>query len=96
VKEFASENGVDLERSFAYANGDEDVAFLETVGNPRPLNPQKGLARVANEAGWPASQLAGRGRPGVMDVVRTAAALTGLGAAGGFGAAIGLLTGDRS
>jgi putative phosphoserine phosphatase/1-acylglycerol-3-phosphate O-acyltransferase len=95
VKEFASENGVDLERSFAYANGDEDVAFLETVGNPRPLNPQKGLARVANEAGWPASQLAGRGRPGVMDVVRTAAALTGLGAAGGFGAAIGLLTGDR-
>ena len=71
VRQFASENGVDLERSFAYANGDEDVAFLETVGNPRPLNPQKGLARVANEPGWPASQLSGRGRPGVIDVVRT-------------------------
>jgi putative phosphoserine phosphatase / 1-acylglycerol-3-phosphate O-acyltransferase len=95
VKRFAADSGVDLKRSFAYANGDEDVAFLETVGEPRPLNPQKGLAHVAHQAGWPASRLQGRGRPGIVDVVRTGAALAGLGAAGGLGLAVGVLTGNR-
>jgi putative phosphoserine phosphatase/1-acylglycerol-3-phosphate O-acyltransferase len=95
VKEFARENAVELRRSFAYANGDEDVSFLQTVGNPRPLNPQSGLARVAREKSWPTSELHGRGRPGVLDVVRTGAALAGLGAAGGLGAAVGVLTGNR-
>jgi putative phosphoserine phosphatase / 1-acylglycerol-3-phosphate O-acyltransferase len=95
VKAFAGETGVRLKKSFAYANGDEDVAFLETVGNPRPLNAQKGLARVAREHGWPSAELQGRGRPGIVDVVRTGAALAGLGAAGSVGAAVGLLTGDR-
>jgi putative phosphoserine phosphatase/1-acylglycerol-3-phosphate O-acyltransferase len=98
VKEFANRNSVNLKESFGYANGDEDVAFLQTVGNPRPLNPQKGLARVAREAGWPTSRLQGRERGGVsglVDVVRTGAALAGLGVAGGIGAAVGVLNGDR-
>src|SRR5205807_1656163 len=47
VDDFAKRSGVKLERSFAYANGDEDVPFLQTVANPRPLNPQRGLRRVA-------------------------------------------------
>lgn len=34
VRALADEQGLDLERSFAYSNGDEDVPFLETVGNP--------------------------------------------------------------
>jgi len=95
VEGFANERRVDLERSFAYANGDEDVPFLKTVGNPRALNPQEGLARTARELGWPASDLEGRGRPGIADVVRTGAALAGLGAAGALGVAVGVLTGDR-
>ncbi len=95
VTEFAAEHDIDLERSFAYANGDEDVPFLETVGNARALNPGSGMRRAAQEHGWPAVELAGRGRTGVADVVRTGAALAGLGAAGGVGIAYGLLTGDR-
>jgi putative phosphoserine phosphatase/1-acylglycerol-3-phosphate O-acyltransferase len=95
VQKFAQREGVELEQSFAYANGDEDVPFLETVGNPRPLNPQDGLGRVAAERDWPASELQGRGRPGITDVVRTGAALAGLGAAGGIGVAVGLLNRDR-
>lgn len=95
VEEFAARRKVDLNRSFAYANGDEDVPFLETVGNPRALNPQRRLAQTARELGWPASQLPGRGRPGVGDVVRTGAALAGLGVAGGVGVTVGLLARDR-
>jgi hypothetical protein len=34
VRALADEQGLDLERSFASSNGDEDVPFLETVGNP--------------------------------------------------------------
>ena len=34
VRALADEQCLDLERSFAYSNGDEDVPFLETVGNP--------------------------------------------------------------
>ena len=95
VEEFAARRKVDLSRSFAYANGDEDVPFLETVGNPRALNPQRRLARTARELGWPINELRGRGRPGVTDVIRTGAALAGLGAAGGVGVTVGLLARDR-
>ena len=95
VTEFAAERDVDLRRSFAYADGDEDVPLLETVGNPRALNPGAGMLKAAREHGWPAVELGGRGRPGIADVLRTGAALTGLGAAGGLGIAVGLLMGDR-
>jgi putative phosphoserine phosphatase/1-acylglycerol-3-phosphate O-acyltransferase len=95
VREFAASNGVDLERSYAYANGDEDVPFLETVGDPRAVNPADGLRRVARQRGWPVTDLGQRGRPGVIDVARTGAALGSLAAAGGVGIAVGLLTGDR-
>jgi putative phosphoserine phosphatase/1-acylglycerol-3-phosphate O-acyltransferase len=95
VQGFATEQGVDLGASFGYANGDEDVAFLESVGNARALNPGGGLQRTAKERGWPAVRLSGRGRPGVTDVVRTGAALAGLAAAGGVGVAVGLLNGNR-
>jgi putative phosphoserine phosphatase/1-acylglycerol-3-phosphate O-acyltransferase len=95
VREFAAGCKVDLEGSFAYANGDEDVPFLETVGNPRALNPADELARVARRRGWPAADLGQRGRPGLTDVARTGAALASLAAAGGAGIAVGLLTGDR-
>ncbi len=95
VKEFARRSDVDLKQSFAYANGDEDIPFLQTVGNPRAINPQKRLAAKARELDWPASELEGRGTPSLVDVTRTAAALTGLAAAGALGAAVGLLNGDR-
>ena len=39
VRDFAAERGIDLSRSFAYGNGAEDLTYLATVGNPRPLNP---------------------------------------------------------
>ena len=95
VQAFAAEHDIDLERSFGYANGDEDVPFLKTVGNARALNPASELQRVAREQAWPAVDLGLRGRPGVVDVVRTGAALAGLGAAGALGISVGVLTGNR-
>lgn len=95
VREFAAREGIDLAASYGYANGDEDVPFLEAVGRPRPLNPQSVLRRVAMKRGWPVASFAARGRPGIEQLVRTGAALTGLGAAGAIGLGLGLLNGSR-
>jgi putative phosphoserine phosphatase/1-acylglycerol-3-phosphate O-acyltransferase len=96
VAAFAADNGVKLAESYGYANGDEDVEFLETVGLPRPLNPASGLARVAAERGWPVHRFESRGRPGLVPRVRTVAALGGIATTLGVGVGIGLLNRSRS
>ncbi|HEV7687186.1 MAG TPA: HAD-IB family hydrolase [Acidimicrobiia bacterium] len=95
VAAFAAEAGLKLADSYGYANGDEDVEFLETVGRARPLNPGSGLARVAAERGWPIHRFEPRGRPGIVPVVRTAAALGGIATSLGVGVGIGLLNRSR-
>jgi putative phosphoserine phosphatase/1-acylglycerol-3-phosphate O-acyltransferase len=95
VAAFAAEAGLKLAESYGYANGDEDVEFLETVGRARPLNPASGLARVAAERGWPIHRFEPRGRPGLVPVVRTAAALGGIATSLGVGVGIGLLNRSR-
>jgi putative phosphoserine phosphatase/1-acylglycerol-3-phosphate O-acyltransferase len=95
VAGFAADCGVKLLESYGYANGDEDVEFLEIVGRPRPLNPAPALARVASERGWPVHCFEPRGRPGIVPVVRTAAALGGVATTLGVGLGIGLLNRSR-
>ena len=53
VQAFAAKNGVDLSKSYFYADGDEDVALMYLVGNPRPTNPEGKMAAVAAKRGWP-------------------------------------------
>ena len=95
VAGFAADNGIKLRESYGYANGDEDVEFLETVGQPRPLNPGPGLARVAAERGWPVHRFESRGRPGIIPAVRTAAALGGIFSTVGVGVGLGVLNRSR-
>ncbi len=95
VQDFAAGRGVELELSYAYGNGDEDIPYLETVGNPCALNPQSQLAKTARERSWPAASFGSRGRPGLRTIARTGAALAGWGAATGLGATVGLFNGSR-
>jgi len=62
VQKFCDANDVDLQRSYFYADGNEDVALMNLVGNPRPVNPRSGLATMAVEQGWPVLQVTGSGR----------------------------------
>src|SRR5204862_7542062 len=89
VAAFAADAGIKLAESYGYANGDEDVEFLETVGRARPLNPAPGLARVAAERGWPILRFEPRGRPGIVPIARTVAALGGLATTLGVGVGLG-------
>lgn len=47
VQRFAAEHDIDLKDSYFYADGDEDVALMYLVGNPRPTNPEGKMAAVA-------------------------------------------------
>ena len=49
VQEFAAERGIDLQESYFYADGDEDVALMYLVGKPRPTNPGDKMAEVARK-----------------------------------------------
>jgi HAD superfamily hydrolase (TIGR01490 family) len=61
VQRFCDDNDVDLQRSYFYADGNEDVALMNLVGNPRPVNPRPGLAAMAATQGWPVLRVVGRG-----------------------------------
>lgn len=50
--EFASERGLDLTGSTAYSDSHSDLPFLEAVGTPVAVNPDRELRRVAGERGW--------------------------------------------
>ncbi|MET4429543.1 HAD superfamily hydrolase (TIGR01490 family) [Mycolicibacterium sp. 624] len=61
VRHFCADNDVTLQRSYFYADGDEDIALMREVGLPRPVNPRSGLAAEAGRLGWPVLNLTGRG-----------------------------------
>ncbi len=94
VQGFATDRGIDLSRSFFYADGDEDAALMYLVGHPRPTNPGDGLARIAEKRGWPVLRFTSRGDD-VNSLVRTLAGI-GVGVPlGGVGLGIGLLRRDK-
>jgi putative phosphoserine phosphatase/1-acylglycerol-3-phosphate O-acyltransferase len=95
VRDFAKGAGINLKKSYAYGNGDEDIDFLRTVGHPRPVNPRPELAALAAREGWPVLRLRARGRPGLSSVARTAAAYGGMATAFGAGLGVGLLKRSR-
>lgn len=57
VQRFCDDNHVDLQRSYFYADGNEDAALMKLVGHPRPVNPRPGLAAMAVENDWPVLRL---------------------------------------
>ncbi len=53
VRELAAHERIDLSGSAAYSDSHTDVPFLEAVGYPVCVNPDRGLRRVARKRGWP-------------------------------------------
>jgi putative phosphoserine phosphatase/1-acylglycerol-3-phosphate O-acyltransferase len=96
VQQFAEEEELDLAAAYGYANGDEDISFLSSVGRPYAVNPQPALADEAERRRWPVVRF--RRAPGRFDPMpfaRTAAMYGSLVGAGALGIAVGALTGSR-
>ena len=71
VQKFSAEHDIDMADSYFYADGNEDVALMHLVGNPRPTNPGDKMAQIARKRGWPILQFNSRGRGGLVGQVRT-------------------------
>lgn len=53
ARAWAAEHGVDLSRSVFYTDSVSDRPMLETVGEPRVVNPDPRLSALARRRGWP-------------------------------------------
>ena len=85
VRELAAAEGLDLAASTAYSDSHTDLPFLEAVGNPVVVNPDRELRRIASERGWPILEFDELAYPAVR---RLHPALIGLPFVVGAGAAV--------
>lgn len=53
VRMLAAERGYSLPDCYAYSDSVTDLPMLEAVGNPRVVNPDRALRRIAVQRGWP-------------------------------------------
>jgi HAD superfamily hydrolase (TIGR01490 family) len=53
VRALAAERGYSLPLCYAYSDSVTDLPMLEMVGNPRAVNPDRALRRIAQQRGWP-------------------------------------------
>lgn len=74
AEKFALARGVNLDKSFFYTDSDDDLALLERVGKPQPLNPNDKLVTISERRGWPIRRFASRGQPRATDYLRSIAA----------------------
>ena len=63
VRELAARDGLDLAACTAYSDSHTDLPFLEVVGNPVAVNPDRALRRIAAERGWPVLEFSERAYP---------------------------------
>lgn len=95
VQQFAAEHDIDLKESYFYADGDEDVALMYLVGNPRPTNPEGKMAAVARRRGWPILKFESRGGVGLRRQIRTLAGFSSMFPVAAGAVGLGLLTRNR-
>jgi putative phosphoserine phosphatase/1-acylglycerol-3-phosphate O-acyltransferase len=74
AQKLAKDAGFPLDRAFFYSDSDEDIPLLDTVAYPRVLNPNRKLARVAKERGWPVRRFRDLRKVTTTSVIRTLAA----------------------
>jgi putative phosphoserine phosphatase/1-acylglycerol-3-phosphate O-acyltransferase len=95
AEDLARELEFDLDQTFYYGDTIDDIDLLMRVGQPRPLNPDTKLARLAEREGWTAHTFESRGRPGPGGYLRSAAATVSMIPAALAGLPIWALTGSR-
>ena len=57
AERFAAAEGLELDQSYFYTDSITDLPVLERVGEPRVVNPDPRLRRLAVRRGWPVLQL---------------------------------------
>jgi HAD superfamily hydrolase (TIGR01490 family) len=60
LRDLAVDDGLDLDASTAYSDSYSDVPFLEAVGHPVAVNPDRRLKSIARARAWPTIRFSGR------------------------------------
>lgn len=63
LREVAKRESLDLAECTAYSDSHTDLPFLEAVGHPVVVNPDRELRRIAADRGWPVLQFGERAYP---------------------------------
>jgi HAD superfamily hydrolase (TIGR01490 family) len=63
VRELAAAEGFDLETCTAYSDSHTDLPFLEAVGRPVVVNPDRKLREIGADRGWPVLEFSARAYP---------------------------------
>ena len=87
VRALANRDGFDLNACTAYSDSHTDLAFLETVGHPVAVNPDRQLRRIAADRGWPVLEFSARAYPHARRRVPPAFVGAGIASAAGLLAA---------
>ncbi|GAC1619862.1 MAG: HAD-IB family hydrolase [Nevskia sp.] len=95
VRAFAARQGIRLDRSHGYANGNEDIDFLDAVGHATAVQPKALLEQHARAQGWPVLRFAPRRRAPAATVARTVGAYAAMGATFLAGLGYARVTGER-
>jgi phosphoserine phosphatase len=53
ARTYAAKHNIDLSKSYFYSDSASDLPLLEVVGYPVAVNPNRKLAKIATERGWP-------------------------------------------
>jgi putative phosphoserine phosphatase / 1-acylglycerol-3-phosphate O-acyltransferase len=95
VCDFATAHGIELSRSYGYANGNEDIAFLKTVGHATAVNPKPALVEAAQRAGWTMLRFPARRKASLATRARSLAAYCALTATSLGGLAYAVASGKK-
>jgi HAD superfamily hydrolase (TIGR01490 family) len=63
LRELAEREDLDLAACTAYSDSHTDLPFLDAVGHPVVVNPDRALRRIAAVRGWPVLQFSARAYP---------------------------------
>jgi putative phosphoserine phosphatase/1-acylglycerol-3-phosphate O-acyltransferase len=78
AEQLAEQYQLDLQKSYFYTDSVEDLALLEMVGNPRPMNPDAKLAALAYKNAWPVYRFNEDAPTGISELARTGLAVGSL------------------
>lgn len=82
VRLLAAERGYDLADCYAYSDSISDLPFLEAVGHPVAVNPDRELREKARRSGWPIVEVAPAKRYAVFGLPKRLLKLVRLGGGG--------------
>lgn len=95
VCDFAKAHEIALSGSYGYANGNEDIAFLKTVGHATAVNPKPALIEAAQREGWKVLRFPRRRNASAATLARSLGAYCALAATSLCGLAYALTTGKK-